>query len=264
MKLVEHWYRGSIWMYLLWPLAGLFCLLAGVRRMAYQRGWLKVWQPPVPLIVVGNITVGGSGKTPLVLWLAEYLRGQGYRPGLVSRGYGGRATSWPQHVTADADPLVVGDEAVLLARRSACPMVVGPDRVAAVQCLLSEYNVDIVIADDGMQHYRLGRTLEIAVLDGERRLGNGWCLPAGPLRERAERLDAVDLIVVNGQGREGEWSMTLESSALQPLAQGEGMPLSALMGETVHAVAGIGHPQRFFDSLRRAGLQPWEHPFEAA
>lgn len=261
MKLVEHWYRASPWLWVLWPLSLLFCSLAGLRRLAYRRGWLSVWQPPVPLIIVGNITVGGSGKTPLVLWLARMLREQGYRPGLVSRGYGGKAANWPQPVNADSDPKMVGDEAVLLAGRSGCPMVVGPDRVAAAQQLLAEYDVNVILSDDGMQHYRMGRSLEIAVLDGERRLGNGLCLPAGPLRELPRRLRQVDFIVVNGQGRAGEWSMRLQPVELENLAEGQRHPLTALAGEAVHAVAGIGHPQRFFATLRELGLKIVEHPF---
>lgn len=261
MSLSERWYRGSPLLCLLWPVSWIFCVLVSIRRSLYRCGLLRVWQPPVPLIVAGNITVGGSGKTPLVLWLAGFLRSRGYRPGLVSRGYGGQAACWPQTVGIDADPAVVGDEAVLLARRSHCPMVVGPDRVAAVQQLLADHDVDIVIADDGMQHYRLGRTLEIAVLDGQRRLGNGWCLPAGPLREPGKRLRSVDLVVVNGEGRDGEWSMQLVPAALQSLHGGEAKPLSDWAGRQVHAVAGIGHPQRFFAGLREAGLILHEHVF---
>ncbi len=261
MRIDEHWYRKSLWLWLLWPIAVLFCLLVVVRRRLYRLGLLPSEKIPVPVIVVGNITVGGSGKTPLVLWLAQFLRQKGYRPGLISRGYGGEAAVWPQTVHADSDPKVVGDEALLLARRSACPMVVGPDRVAAARQLLAEHDVNVILSDDGMQHYRLARDIEIAVLDGERRLANGLCLPAGPLREPRARLRSVDFIVTNGHAGEGEWSMQLEAGEAIALAGDERRPLSAFSGASVHAVAGIGNPGRFFDMLRGLGLEPIEHAF---
>ena len=260
-RIDEHWYRGSLWLWLLWPLSILFCLLVMVRRLFYRIGILRGERAGVPVIVVGNITVGGSGKTPLVLWLAEYLRQHGYRPGLISRGYGGQATHWPQSVSAESDPREVGDEALLLARRSGCPMVVGPDRVAAARQLLAEHDVNIIISDDGMQHYRLARDIEIAVLDGERRLGNRLCLPAGPLREPGSRLKSVDYIVTNGAGQEGEWAMQLEATKAVSLRDGERKPILELSSGPVHAVAGIGNPTRFFNTLRVLGLEPIEHAF---
>jgi tetraacyldisaccharide 4'-kinase len=260
-RIDEHWYRGSLWLWLLWPVSALFCLLVMLRRLFFRTGVLRSVRLPVPVIVVGNITVGGSGKTPLVLWLAEYLREQGYKPGLISRGYGGKAQHWPQPVGADSDPRVVGDEALLLARRSGCPMVVGPDRVAAARRLLAEHGVNVIISDDGMQHYRLGRDIEIAVLDGERRLANGLCLPAGPLREPSARLRSVDFVVTNGEGAKGEWSMQLEPAAALPLLGGESRPLSSFAATPLHAVAGIGNPGRFFATLRRLGLATTEHAF---
>ncbi len=193
--------------------------------------------------------------------MAAFLRGQGYRPGLVSRGYGGQAAHWPQSVDAKSDPREVGDEALLLARRSGCPMVVGPDRVAASRELLERYNVNVIISDDGMQHYHLARDIEIAVLDGERRLANGLCLPAGPLREPAGRLKSVDFIVSNGQAREGEWAMRLEAGNVVSLHDGESRPAAGLFNGAVHAVAGIGNPARFFHTLRTLGVEPVEHAF---
>ncbi|MGM0594885.1 MAG: tetraacyldisaccharide 4'-kinase [Pseudomonadota bacterium] len=258
--LVDCWYRKAPWLWLLWPLSLLFCTLVRLRRLAYRLGLRHTTRLPVPLIVVGNITVGGSGKTPMVLWLAAFLRRQGYRPGLVSRGYGGQAECWPQVVTAESDPAQVGDEAVLLTRRSGCPMVVGPDRVAAAERLLAEYAVDILISDDGMQHYRLGRDIEIAVIDGDRRLGNGLCLPAGPLREPHSRLKSVDFVVANGAARAGEWAMHLGGGEAVSLQDGSRRALSGFP-PGVHAAAGIGHPARFFQSLRRQGLSPTPHPF---
>lgn len=260
-RIDEHWYRGSLWLWLLLPFSALFCLLAILRRLLYRVGILRADRLPVPVIVVGNITVGGSGKTPLVLWLAEYFRRHGYRPGLISRGYGGQATQWPQTVTAESSPREVGDEALLLARRSDCPMVVGPDRVAAARQLLAGHDVNVIISDDGMQHYHLARDIEIAVLDGERRLANGLCLPAGPLREPPGRLKSVDFIVTNGEAREGEWSMRLDVAEVLPCLDGEGRPVRDFTAGTVHAVAGIGNPGRFFATLRGLGLETIEHSF---
>jgi tetraacyldisaccharide 4'-kinase len=239
----------------------IFGAVAGIRRLGYRLGVWRIQRFPVPVIVVGNITVGGTGKTPLVTWLAQHLRRLGWRPGIVSRGYGGKATQWPQQVRADSDPTSVGDEAVMLAALTGRPMCVGPDRPAAVQALLAHTDANIVISDDGMQHYALARDLEIAVIDGERRLGNGFLLPAGPLREPKSRLDRVDLVVVNGQGREGEFSMKLFQPSVRALADDSTMDISELAGRAVHAIAGIGNPQRFFQLLTRHGIEVEPHPF---
>ena len=239
----------------------LFCCMVIARRALYRLGVFKTISFSVPVIVVGNITVGGSGKTPLVAALVEQLRKHGYKPGIVSRGYGGKADSWPQNVTPESDAVLAGDEAVLLSRRSNCPVVVGPDRVAAIDTLLSQHGVDIVISDDGLQHYRMGRAIEIAVLDGERRLGNALCLPAGPLREGAGRLKSVDFTVTNGTAEKGEWEMRLIPSAPHSLFDDSVRELSQFAEGTVHAVAGIGNPGRFFQTLREAGLELIEHPY---
>jgi tetraacyldisaccharide 4'-kinase len=196
-----------------------------------------------------------------VSWLAGHLRARGWRPGIVSRGYGGSARHWPQQVRADSDPVAVGDEAVMLARDTGCPLSVGPDRPAAVAALLRHTDIDIVISDDGMQHYALARDLEIAVIDGERRLGNGFLLPAGPLREPASRLDDVDIVLVNGQAGAGEYSMTLQRPRVRRLHGGEEHALDSFAGRSVHAVAGIGNPPRFFDLLSQAGIDVRPHPF---
>ena len=245
----------------LWPLSLLFGLVAGIRRLAYRVGLLRVHRVGRPVIVIGNITVGGTGKTPLVSWAARHLQRMGLRPGVVSRGYGGTATTWPQQVRADSDPRVVGDEAVLVARHAGCPVAVGPDRVAAARALLTHQSCDILLSDDGLQHYALGRDLEIAVLDGVRRLGNGMRLPAGPLREGPRRLRSVDMVVVNGQGMAGEFSARLRPGAAVNLVTGERRALRAFRGIPVHAVAGIGHPARFFDMLGHAGLEVMTQPF---
>jgi tetraacyldisaccharide 4'-kinase len=248
---------------LLLPLAGVFGLVVGLRRLLYRLGVLRSTGFPVPVVVVGNISVGGTGKTPLVIWLTEYLRGRGWRPGLVSRGYGGGARHWPQQVRGDSDPASVGDEAVLLARRGGCPVCVGPDRPAAVAALLAHSDCDIVISDDGLQHYALRRDLEIAVIDGVRRFGNGWLLPAGPLREPRRRLRSVDLVVVNGaEPHRGEYAMRLRRPEVVPLAgQGGPEPLGRFAGQAVHGVAGIGNPERFFDLLRAQGIVVLAHAF---
>ncbi len=212
------------------------------------------------MVVVGNLTVGGTGKTPLVLWTVARLREAGYRPGVVTRGYGGRAPSWPQRVAADSDPVRVGDEAVLLARRGGCPVAAAPDRVAAARLLTETQGCDVVVADDGLQHYRLARAVEVVVVDGERRLGNGRCLPAGPLREPRGRLRGADFVVVRGQGGAGEWSMDYLPGALRRVADDAtaGAPEA---GSRVHGVAGIGAPGRFFAQLRALGWEVVEHPF---
>lgn len=260
--LESHWYRKTLLTLLLLPLSWLFCAVAQARRGAYRIGWLKTQRLPVPVIIVGNISVGGTGKTPMVAWLVALLREQGYRPGIISRGYGGRATHWPQQVRADSDPQMVGDEAVLLARRCACPMAVGPDRPAVARALLEYSDCDIIISDDGMQHYRLARDVEIAVVDGVRRFGNGHCLPAGPLREPLRRLRTVDMVIANGTPGPREYAMTLQPGSLRNLQQpGLTRPLQKFTGQRVHAVAGIGHPRRFFALLRRHGLDVIEHPF---
>ena len=243
------------------PLSALFAVVAFTRRLMFKAGILRTHRFEVPVIVVGNITVGGTGKTPLVMWLVDHLVQKGWRPGIVSRGYGGKAQHWPQQVRADSDPAIVGDEAVMLAARTGCPMCVGPDRPAAVAALLAHTDVNIVVSDDGLQHYALGRDLEIAVIDGDRRLGNGLLLPAGPLREPASRLKQVDLVIVNGEGRRGEHSMMLYQPVVTDLWQREPRSIDAFAGKAVHAVAGIGNPQRFFDLLESHGLVVTPHPF---
>jgi tetraacyldisaccharide 4'-kinase len=254
-KLADIWYGRSAWVWLLLPLSALYCAIVAARRLAYRTGLQKIHRLDVPVIVVGNLTVGGTGKTPLAIWLSQFLRAQGYRPGLIARGYGGKATHWPQAVTADSDPSLVGDEPVLLVRATDCPMVVAPDRVAAARALLAEHDCNIIISDDGLQHYALGRDIEIAVVDGERRFGNAHCLPAGPLREPARRLREVDLIVANGAARAGEFAMRVHAGEAVNLLSGERRQLHEFHPRSVRAIAGIGHPERFFAALRAAGLK---------
>lgn len=249
------WYGGHPLSFLLLPLSWLYRAVVGLRRLAYRRGWLKIHRLSLPVIVVGNLTVGGTGKTPLVLWLTAILRRQGRRPGILTRGYGGRCTQWPCLVTADSDPIEVGDEPVLLARRSGCPVVAGPDRVAAGEKLVRTGGCDMIVSDDGLQHYRLERDLEILVVDASRGFGNRRCLPAGPLREPAARARRVDLTLCNGGPCPGGHVMELVPGRLVNLTDQEiSRDLSELCRQRVTAVAGIGNPERFFALLRRYGL----------
>jgi len=262
MRLDELWYKKHLFVTLLAPLAWLFCALATLRRLAYENGLCKVHHVDVPVIVVGNITVGGTGKTPLVVWLVQFLKRAGYAPGVVARGYGGKARSWPQQVRPDGDPAVVGDEAILLARRCACPVAVAPDRVAAARALLEYEDCNIIVSDDGLQHYALGRDIEIAVVDGVRRYGNGHCLPAGPLREPVDRLNGVDIQVANGVAGRQEFAMKLVPQGICNLRDEHIVRDAAgFLGQPVHAVAGIGNPARFFEQLRKLGLEVIEHGF---
>lgn len=261
-RLDRFWQSLNPLAVLLLPLALLFAVVAATRRVAYRARLLPRRRFDVPIIVIGNITVGGTGKTPLVIWMARHLRSQGWRPGIVSRGYGGRASHWPQQVRADSDVGTVGDEAVMLAEATGCPMCVGPDRPAAVQALLEHSNADIVISDDGLQHYALARDLEIVVIDGKRRLGNGLPLPAGPLREPRSRLNRVDMVVVNGDASgDAEFSMSMRQVAVTGLRNEAVARLQSFAGRQVHAIAGIGNPIRFFDMLRSHGLDVIEHHF---
>ena len=261
-RLELSWYRRSPWLILLTPASLVYCGLSRLRRRFYRTGLLARHRLPVPVVIVGNLTAGGTGKTPLVTWLIDFLSVSGYRPGVIARGYKGSARHWPQTVCADSDPLSVGDEAVLLAGRCGCPVVVGPDRVAAARALLEQGECDLIVADDGLQHYALDRDIEIVVIDGARRFGNGFCLPAGPLRESTGRLTEVDLVVVNGAGGPGEYPMTMRAEKAVSLEPG--IPPRELAGfgrQSVHAVAGIGNPGRFFASLRQAGMRLQEHVF---
>lgn len=257
--LIQRWYnRQQSPLLLLRPLSRLFRWIAERRRQRTEAIELAV-----PVVVVGNITVGGAGKTPLVIWLVEKLQARGLSVAVISRGYGGKAKTWPQTVTAASSPQWVGDEPVLIARRCGCPMVVGPDRVAAAEQLLTSSKPQLILSDDGLQHYRLGRALEIAVVDGQRGLGNRACLPAGPLREPASRLQEVDYVISNGpcadHSLQPDAVMQLASAAAVNLLTAEQRPLAdfALQtstGTALNAMAGIGNPERFFISLRNAGL----------
>lgn len=256
--LLRRWYGGVA------PGPGLRLLslvyrgLLALRGALYRRGFRRVHRLRVPVLVVGNLVAGGSGKTPLTIALARALAERGWRPGIVSRGYGRRSQE-PVRVTPHLPPEVCGDEPLLIARRTGLPVFVDNDRVAGARRLVAE-GCNLVIADDGLQHVRLGRDIEIEVVDGQRRHGNGRLLPAGPLREPAGR--RVDFRVVNGGAAgEGEWHMRLRLGEAEPLDGGASRPLAVFAPGPVHALAGIGNPGRFFASLREAGLELHEHPF---
>lgn len=262
IRLPEHWQRRDAVSAALWPLSLLFGAVVAFRRALYRGGWLRSVRTPVPVIVVGNITVGGTGKTPLTIWLAQFLARHGFRPGIVTRGYGGSARHWPLEVTGETDAALAGDEPVLLARHAGCPVLVDPDRVRGAQALTDSGSCDVILSDDGLQHYRLARDVEIAVIDGARRFGNGWLLPAGPLREPPSRLASVDLRVVQGGApRAGELAMRLVPTGLVRVCNRTTATLDSYRGKCVHAIAGIGHPARFFDTLRGLGIEVMEHPF---
>lgn len=265
--LARHWQRVTAVSLLLYPLSLVFRCVVAFRRAAYTSGFFKSFDIVVPVVIVGNLTVGGTGKTPLVLWLAALLAHHGMHPGIVSRGYGA-AGSRPAPVLPSSHPGDVGDEPVLLAQRSACPVWVGSDRVAAARALLAAHpRCDVILSDDGLQHYRLDRDIEIAVIDGERGLGNGLLLPAGPLREPAARLRTVDAVVVHGATRRADasrraYSMTLEGREFHNLLN----PHHVVQPEyfqrrRVHAVAGIGNPGRFFAHLAALGIEFEAHAF---
>ncbi|MCF7992260.1 MAG: tetraacyldisaccharide 4'-kinase [Thiohalocapsa sp.] len=258
---------------LLSPLGWLYCAVAALRAAGYRRGLLHSRAVGVPVIVVGNLTVGGTGKTPLVLWLAEHLRGQGFAPGIATRGFGAAANAIPQllpHASGGSqhadDPAHFGDEPLLLAARAGCPVAIGRDRVAAAR-LLVERGCDVVITDDGLQHYRLRRDCEILVIDGERGFGNGRCLPAGPLREPRARAPRADLQVINRakpgvDGVDGFGMALMPEDASSLYDPYRRMPLADFAAVQVTAVAGIGNPERFFAMLRRHGIaiRPMPYP----
>lgn len=264
------WYEGASSYRLLLPFSWLFWLLITLRRYLYGMGILGSRRAPAPVVVVGNITAGGTGKTPVTIWLARELQARGFRPGIVSRGYGGSKSGSSMRVDHASDPDVVGDEPVLLAIRTGCPVVVDANRVRATQMLVED-GVDLIIADDGLQHYRLERTYEICVIDGARGLGNRHLLPAGPLRETIDRLNEVDQVLVNGPLRgDREALSVVEQNAIEfdlvaveasRLDGSLNRPIAGFAGTTVHAVAGIGNPQRFFDMLRSHNIQVIEHAY---
>ena len=262
--LEQYWYRLSALHLLLWPLSMLFAALAAARRFFYRTGWFASTRIGVPVIVVGNINAGGTGKTPCVIWLVQWLLDHGVKPGVVTRGYGGSAQG-PLHAAPDGDAAVLGAEAVLLARRCACPVWVGRSRVAAAQALRTSHpECNVIISDDGLQHYALKRDIELVVLDGERGCGNGMLLPAGPLREPLRRLENVNALVINGGAAFAletlpsgvpAFDMRLEGSVFHDLRDARRVVGADHFAKlSVCAVAAIGNPQRFFNTLHELGI----------
>ncbi|WP_363797456.1 tetraacyldisaccharide 4'-kinase [Lysobacter firmicutimachus] len=250
-------------------LSGLYGALTGLRRSLYRKGLLRRRHPGVPVVVVGNITAGGAGKTPLTIALVQRLQQEGWKPGVASRGYGRDEAKTARWVERDTDPRLGGDEPVLIARRTGAPVRVDRDRAAAARAL-AEAGCDVIVCDDGLQHYRLARDIEIEVIDGRRRYGNGQLLPAGPLREPPERAASCDFRVVNLAGAAGEpaassgfgeWPMRLIADQATPLLGGRSLPLASFAGRRVHAVAGIGDPERYFAMLRGVGIAVVPHAF---
>lgn len=266
-RIQYRWYGRPGALSLLLPLESLYRAITALRRTAYARGWREVWRAPVPVIVVGNVSVGGTGKTPVVIALCAALKNAGFRPGIVSRGYGAKPPRVPFDVIPATPVAHSGDEPLLLARRTGVPVVIAPVRAEAARHLLRHHACDVIVCDDGLQHYALARDIECVVVDGARGFGNRHCLPVGPLREPLSRLRAVDAVLVNGGGALDvdvpQYPFQLQAMALTPVAGGDSEPVSAWLPARryIHAVAGIGNPRRFFESLRRLGFEPIEHAF---
>lgn len=267
ISLANAWYKKTRWVGLLRPLSAVFALVSGARRIWYSTPERR-YTSQYPLIVVGNLTAGGTGKTPLVIYLAQQLRESGFKPGIVSGGYGSQASTYPFAVTPKTSHREAGEEPLMIARHTQCPVIIDPDRVSAVKFLEANYDCDLIISDDGMQHYHLDRTLEIAVIDGQRGFGNGYLLPAGPLREKPQRLETVDMIVCNGEAQVAldreTWRMDMEATHLVHMSDSKFLPindevLQNLTAKKVHAVAGIGNPERFFTSLCACGFDIITH-----
>jgi tetraacyldisaccharide 4'-kinase len=263
-RLLNAWYSGHPALALLRPLESLYRRVVDKKRARFVAGEGDIYKAPVPVIVVGNITVGGTGKTPLILWMIEHCRNRGLNVGVVSRGYGAKPPSLPWRVSPKQTADEAGDEPLLIVQRTGVPLMIDPDRARAVRALLAEETLDLILSDDGLQHYRLARDLELVLIDAARGLGNRRCLPAGPLREPVERLQSVDALLYNGAAtdREDGYGFQLRPSALVNLLTGERRSVEHFApGQALHAVAGIGNPQRFFNTLEGLHWRPVPHPF---
>ena len=263
-RITAAWYTDHPALALLRPLEWLYRAVVQRKRARFLAGEVRIYRAPVPVVVVGNITVGGTGKTPMILWMIEHCRRQGLRVGVVSRGYGAQPPHLPWRVKADQSADVAGDEPLLIVQRSGVPLMIDPDRSRAVAALLAEQPLDLILSDDGLQHYRLARDLELVLIDAARGLGNHHCLPAGPLREPIERLQSVDALLYNGAAADpqGGYGFTLQPQNLVNLRSGEARALTHFPpGQALHAVAGIGNPQRFFNTLEGLHWRPVAHAF---
>lgn len=263
-RLLDAWYKGHPALTLLRPLESLYRRVVQGKRERFLAGQGETYKASVPVVVVGNITIGGTGKTPLILWMIEHCQRHGLRVGVVSRGYGAKPPSLPWRVTAGQSAAQAGDEPLLIVQRSGVPLMIDPDRSRAVQALLDSEPLDLILSDDGLQHYRLARDLELVLIDAARGLGNRRCLPAGPLREPVERLESVDALLYNGASadRDDGYAFQLQPTALINLRSGERQTLDFFpAGQALHAVAGIGNPQRFFNTLEGLHWRPVTHAF---
>ncbi|UDG79331.1 Tetraacyldisaccharide 4'-kinase [Candidatus Ecksteinia adelgidicola] len=249
--MINYIWSGRYFIYLiLLPFSFLYGLISILIRFSYHFGLLKSWKAPVPIVIVGNINAGGQGKTPMVIWLVNQLQQRGYQVGVISRGYGGRCQNYPILLHKNTSPFQAGDEPVLIYQRTKAPLSVSPKRSEAVKKLLKTFKIDIIISDDGLQHYALQRDFEIIIIDGVRRFGNGWWLPAGPMRERASRIKTVNACIINGgTPKSGEISMTLYAHEAINMLNGQRLPVNKLTH--VVAMAGIGYPPRFFEMLKK-------------
>jgi tetraacyldisaccharide 4'-kinase len=265
--LQRRWYHKPGWLWLLLPLEWLFRGIIALRYCFYRCGLFSSWRAPVPVIVIGNISVGGTGKTPVTIALCEALQQAGFHPGVISRGYRAQPPNFPHLVTIDGSAAECGDEPLLIARRTGCPVMIAPQRVAAARALLQLQHCDVLICDDGLQHYALQRDIECVVIDAARGFGNGHCLPLGPLREPVRRLRRADALLVNGGADESaadkRYGFALAPTAMVNLRNGETLEPRAWWQRypRAHAVAGIGNPARFFATLRALGGAPIEHAF---
>jgi subfamily B ATP-binding cassette protein MsbA len=263
----NSWYKKRLWLWILWPLSRLIEFLVKRRRNKYLQNLQLSWKPDIPLIVVGNIVVGGSGKTPFVIWLSKLLEDQGYKPGIVSRGYGSKSNQYPLIIDNDSRVADSGDEPLIIHRNTNRPVCVSPNRTEAVKKLLQETDADIIISDDGLQHYKLNRDIEIIVFDGLRGIGNNLCLPAGPLREPLERTKDADFIVSSTKRLEideihEDCLMTYKPLEWVRLSDNKRFPANDWpLSRSVHAVAGIGNPSKFYSTLSSLGLNIMEHSF---
>lgn len=261
--LERAWYQPKVsWTLIFLPLALLFWLLSSIRRLSYRYGLIKPNRVNKPVIVVGNISVGGNGKTPLVIYLCQLLQAHGFKPGIISRGYGAKQRQVPYRVSRQDDAGRVGDEPLLLAKRTQCPVVIDPKRPRAAAYLIHHTDCDVIISDDGLQHYALQRDVEIAVLDGHRLCGNNWLLPVGPLRELRSRLNTVDFLVLNASVAQDAYTMQYKPDSLVNLTDASLIKTAdSFAGKTVHAVAAIADPSRFFVSLKNLGMTIIPHRF---
>lgn len=253
--LVNYWYNKNPLLFLLLPLSYLYQFFFLLHKLTYSLGFRKRFSSPKPVIVIGNITVGGTGKTPLTIALAKILSAHGYKPGIVSRGYKGKMKHYPGWVTNHSDPTLFGDEPVLIASQTNCPVVVAPKRADAIKTLLKNTDCDVILSDDGIQHHALKKDIQIVIVDGLRKFGNGWCLPAGPLREPIKKLSKVDFIVYNDNAPTHKYYLSQQPAEIYNLFDNQRkLTSSDYLNRTIYAVAAIGHPERFFNSLRKMGF----------